>query len=112
MHLGILRVERTAVHAAAAGATQDERRGRLPTVVRLGHHVHDLIEGAADEVHELELGYRAHAGERGAIGRAHNGGFGDGRIDYALRAEVVDEPVRDFERAAVDANVFADAEDA
>ena len=34
-----------------------------------------------------------------------------GRVDHALRAEAVDEAFGDFERAAVDADVFADAED-
>src|SRR3954465_1743869 len=105
-------MERSAMHAASAGATQDERRGRLPAVVRLGDHVDDLVEGAADEVHELELGDRAHARERRAIGRAHDRGFGDGRIDHALGAEGGGESVRDLERAAVDTDVFADAEDA
>ena len=110
-HLWILRVEGAAVDVSAAGAAQDERRGRAPEVVRLGDHVADLVEGAADEVHELKFGDRAHAGERRAESRAHDGGFGDGRVDDALGAEAVDESVGDFERAAVDADVFAEAED-
>src|SRR3954463_3819330 len=99
-------MEWSAVHAASARTAQNERRGRFPTVVRLRHHIDDLVEGTADEVHELELGDRAHAGERRAIGRAHNGRFGDGRVDDALGAEVVDESVGYFERAAVNADVF------
>ena len=110
-HLGILRVEGAAVDVSAAGAAQDERSGSAPEVVRLGDHVADLVEGAADEVHELELGDGAHAGERRAEGRAHDGGLGDGRVDDALGAEAVDESVGDFEGAAVDADVFAEAED-
>ena len=43
--------------------------------------------------------------------RAHNGGLGDGRVDDALGAEAVDETVGDFESPAVDADVFAEAED-
>src|SRR5262249_7221554 len=66
---------------------------------------------AADEVHELKLSHWAHAGERRAKRRANNGGFGDRRIDHALRTKVVDETVSHFERAAVNANVFTDAED-
>jgi hypothetical protein len=42
--------------------------------------------------------------------RAHNGGLGDGRVDDALGAEAVDETVSDFERAAVDTDVFAETE--
>ena len=42
---------------------------------------------------------------------AHNGRLGDGRIDHALRAKVVNEAVSHFERAAVNTNVFTNAED-
>jgi hypothetical protein len=80
--------------------------------MRLCHHVYDLVEGAADEVHELELGDGPHAGERCAKRRANDGRLSDGRIDDALRAKVMDESVSHFECAAVNANVFADAEDA
>ena len=110
-HLGILRVEGAAVDVSAAGAAQDERSGRAPEVVRFRDHVGDLVEGAADEVHELKFGDGAHAGERGSEGRADDGGLGDGRVDDALGAEAVDESVGDFEGAAVNADVFAEAED-
>ena len=38
--------------------------------------------------------------------------LGDRRVDHALRPEVVDEAFGHLERAAVDADVLADAEDA
>src|SRR3984957_13476084 len=79
--------------------------------MRLRDHVADLVESAADEVHELEFGDGAHAGERCSEGRAHDGGFGDGRVDDALGAEAVDETTSDFKGPAVDADVFAKAED-
>src|SRR5579863_4050533 len=79
--------------------------------MRFRDHVADLVEGAADEVHELEFGDGAHAGERCSEGRAHDGRLGDGRVDNALRAEAVDETVSDFKGAAVNADVFAQAED-
>src|ERR1700690_579273 len=78
--------------------------------MRLGDHVADLVHGAADEIHELKLGYRPHSGERGAERRAHNGGFGDGSVNHALGAEAVDEAVGDLKGSAVDADVLADAE--
>src|SRR5208282_1179022 len=102
----------TAVHIAAAGTAQNQRSGRSPTVVRFCGHVDDLIEGAADEIHELELGYGAQSGERGTEGRAYDGRLRDRRVDHALGAEAVDEAVGDFESAAVDADVLAQAEDA
>ena len=110
-HLGILRVEGAAVDIAAAGAAQDEGCRRAPEVMRLRDHVADLVHGAADEVHELKFGDRTHAGERRAEGRAHDGGFCDRRVDDPLGTEAVNEAVGDFEGAAVDADVFADAED-
>ena len=106
-HFGILRVEGAAVNVSTAGAAQDERNGRAPEIVRFRHHVADLVEGAADEVHELEFGDGTHAGKRRSEGRAYDGGFGDGRVDDTLGAKAVDETVGDFERAAVDADVFA-----
>jgi hypothetical protein len=110
-HLGILRVERATVDVSAAGSTQDERSGRAPEVVRLRDHVGNLIEGATDEVHELKFGDGTHAGERRAESRTDDGRLGDGRIDDALGAEAVDETVGDFERTAINADVFAEAED-
>ena len=110
-HLWVLRVERTAVNVSTAWAAEDKRSGRAPEVVRLRDHVADLVHGAGDEIHELKFGDRAHAGERRSEGRADDGGLGDGRVDDALGAEAVDESVGDFEGAAVDADVFAQAED-
>ena len=108
---GILRVERAAVHAAAAGPANHQRRGHVPAVVRLGHHVDDLVEGAGQEVHELELRHRPQAGQRRAEGRADDGRLGDGRVDDALGAETGDKTIRHLEGSAVDADVLANAED-
>ena len=104
-------MERTTVDVAAARSANHQRRGRSPAVVGLGDHVDDLVEGAADEVHELELGDRAHAGERRTKSGPHNGGLSDRSVDYALGAEAVDEAVGDFEGSAVDTDVLANAKD-
>ena len=73
-------------------------------------HVGDLIEGAADEVHELKFGDGTHAGERRAKSGSYDRRFCDGRIDDALGAKAIDEPIRHFKGATVDANVLTDAE--
>src|SRR5271166_2142216 len=101
----------SAVHIAAAGPADHERRWRAPAVVRLGRHVNDLVKGAADEVHELKLGDWPHAGKRLAEGRANNCRLGNGRVNHTVGAEAVNEAVGDFERATVNANVFANTED-
>src|ERR1700723_3178713 len=110
-HLRILRMKWAAMPVAAARAAQHQRSGRSPAIMRRTDHVGDLVEGAADEIHELEFGDWTHAGERGSESRANYGGFGDGSVDDALGAEAVDESVGDFEGAAVDADVFTEAED-
>src|SRR5215470_14059644 len=111
MHFRVLRMKWPAVHAATRRPAQHQRRRRSPAVMRLGHHIDDLVEGAADEVHELELGHRTHARKRRAKRRAHNGRLGNRRIDHALWAKLVDKAISHLERAAIHANVFTNAED-
>src|SRR5450755_4024810 len=79
--------------------------------MRFCRHVNDLVEGAADEIHELKLGDGAHSGERSAEGRADDGRLRDGSVDDALGAEAADEALGNFESTAVDADVFAKAKD-
>src|SRR5258708_28211126 len=109
-HLRMLRVKRAAVDVAAAGAAQDQRRGRSPQIVAFRDHVADLVHGASDEIHELKFGDGAHPGKRSSKGRAHDSGLGDGRVDHARGPEAVNNAVGNFERPAVDADIFADAE--
>src|SRR6202140_1603908 len=78
-HLRILRVKRTAVDVSTTRSANHQWRRRIPAIVRLGQHVYDLVESAADEVHELKLSHRPHAGKRSPIGRANDSGFSNGR---------------------------------
>src|SRR6202040_1554966 len=99
VHLGILRMKRTTMDVTTAGSANDERCGRSPAVVGLRHHVYDLVEGAADEIHELKFGDRTHAGERCSEGSPNNRGFCDRRVNDALGTEAVNEAVRYLESA-------------
>src|SRR6202790_3176000 len=99
------------MHIPAAWATNHQRSRRSPAVVRRCYHVDDLIEGAADEVHELELGHGAQSGESSSEGSAYDGRLRNRRIDHALGAEAVDEAIGDFEGTAVDADILAQAKD-
>ena len=99
------------MHIPAAWTTNHQRGRRSPAVVRLRGHVDDLIEGAADEVHELELGHGAQSGESSSEGSAYDGRLRNWRIDHALGAEAVDETVGDFEGSAVDTDVLAQTKD-
>src|SRR5205807_3914269 len=108
--LRVLRVKWTPVDVASAGSPYYQRGGGSPAVVRLGHHIHDLVEGTADEVHELELGDRPHSGEGGAERSSHDCRLRNRRINHASRSEVIDEAVSNLESSAVNADVFAQAE--
>src|SRR5258708_6838204 len=110
-HLWILRVEWPAMHIAAAWTANHQRGGRSPAVVRLRGHVDDLIEGAADEVHELELGHGAQSGKSSSEGSAYDGRLRNRRVDHALGSESVDEAIGDLECSAVDTDVLAQTKD-
>jgi len=102
----------SAVNIAPARAANHKWRRRSPAVVSLGDHVGNLVEGAPNEVHKLELGYRTHSGKRRPERRADNRGFRNRRVNDALGTEAADEAVGDFECPAVDTDVLANAEDA
>ena len=102
-------MERAAVNIAAAGPSKHKRCGRSPQVMGLRNHIGDLVKSATDEIHELKFRDRAQTGERCAKSRADNCRLSDGCVNDALGAEAVNESVCDFEGAAVNSNVFAQA---
>ena len=67
---------------------------------------------AGDEVGELHLGDRPQAHHRGAGRAADDRRLRERRVDHAPGAELLLEALRHLERAAVDADVLADQEDA
>ena len=79
-----------------------------PVVAR--QHVDDRVEGARDEVGELELHHRPQPDQRRARGQAGEPGLGDRGVHHAARAELVQEALRHLERAAELADVLADEE--
>ena len=85
--------------------------GRAPEIVRLGDEVGDLVEAAGDEIDELHFDHGPQAEIAHAAGRADDGGFADGRVDHALGAEFREQAFGDLERAAVDADIFAESDD-
>jgi len=64
------------------------------------------------EVGELHLGDGAHAHDRRAGRAGDDRRLGERRVDHAPRAELFLEAERHLERAAVDADVLAEHEDA
>ena len=67
---GILRVERTAAHVAAARPAHHHRTRQERAVARRGDVVREHVVGAGDEVDELHLAHRPHAHVRRAGRRA------------------------------------------
>ncbi len=105
--LGAARVKRPAPHTAAERRADHDGQLDAAAPVRLGAHGHDRVEGARDEVRELQLGDRSlpHPGrpERGADEAL----LGDRRVDHALGAEFLQQPLGDAERPAEVADVLA-----
>src|SRR5262245_41884298 len=87
-------------HAGAAAVAIPQRR-RL---------VHDLIEGARDEIRELHLRDGPIAALRRADADADNRRLGDRCVDDPHLAEFLVQSLRHAERAAVRADVFAEDE--
>jgi hypothetical protein len=80
--------------------------------VRLGGDGDDQVERAADEVRELQLDDRPLALPRRADRGSDEALLRDRRVEDALVAELLPQPLRDAERAAEVADVLAEQEDA
>ncbi len=81
-------------------------------VAVLGELGDDLVVGGEDEVAELDLGDGDEAVEGHADRRADDTAFGEGRVDDAVVAELVEEALGDAEDAADLADVLAEDDDA
>ena len=88
------------------GICWPERQWVLAATVTIG------IEGAGDEVGELELDDGALAHPGGADRGADEPLLGDRRVHHAVLAELLEEAGRDAEGAAEDADVLPEQEDA
>ncbi len=110
--LGRAGVEGAASHAASGGAADHDRDRLAGAPVGLRGDGDDRVEGARDEVGELQLddGPLAHPG--GADGGADEALLGDRRVEHPLLAELLDQACRHPERAAEGADVLAEQEDA
>src|ERR1700683_342824 len=104
-------MKRAAVNAAAGGPAYNHWHRRAVAIVRFGDHVGDLVEGAGDEINELHFRHGAQAEIAHAARSAYDGGFADRSFDHAFVAETREQAFGGFERAAVDADVFADDDD-
>src|SRR6185436_3915584 len=105
-------MKRPAVNASAARASNHHRNADSLSIAAGGGVVPEHIKAARDEIDELHLGYRAHSHHRRAASGSDYRGFRDGRIDHPPVAEAIQKAFGDFERAPVDADVFAEKKDA
>ena len=103
----------SAADVAAARRAHDDRHRRpatVPVTQRRGL-IDNLIEAARDEVGKLHLGDGPVAAQRRPDADADDRRFRDGRVDDARLAELLEEALRDAERAAILADVLAEHED-
>ncbi len=84
-----LAVLRRGAGARAARQPHDHRHARLAAEheADLRRLVDDLLHRQRDEIRELDLEHRPHAGQRGADRRAGDAQLADRRVDHALAAE-------------------------
>ena len=94
------------------GQAQHDRHGRAGAPALLRRDGDEVVPGARHEVGELHLGDRPQPHHRRAGRAAHDRGLRQRRVEDAPRAELLLEAERDLERAAVDADVLAEHEDA
>ena len=108
-----MRVLRRQLVARAAWHADHHRHLGLAAehVADLRRVVDDLVVGDEREVDRHHLDHRSQAEHRRADGGADDDLFGDGRVDHALGAELVEQAVGDAIRAAELADVLADQED-
>jgi hypothetical protein len=89
--------------------------GHLDGTARAGPHLchlaDDLVEGRVDEAVELDLANRPVAPEGHPDRGPDDARLGEGRVDDALLAEVLLQPLGDPEDAAELADVLADEHD-
>jgi hypothetical protein len=99
---------------AAAERDPDDDRHRDPSTraeVELRDLRDDLVVRRVDEPVELDLDDRLVAAQRHADGGADDAGLGQRRVDHAVLAEVLLQPVGDAEDAAERADVLAHQDD-
>ena len=102
---------------AARGAQRGaQHHGHFPLaaghVMNFGGLVDHLVHDERDEIAEHDVDDRAHAGHRRADAEAGETGFGNGRVDHAVGAELGGKAGEDFERRAGFGDVLAHQEDA
>ena len=104
--LGVLRGQVPA--APGHGYHRDgQLGGAAEHVAHLGHLVGDLVHALAHEVHEHDVDDGSQAGRGRTDAQAHDAFLRDGRVDHALRPELLQEPPVGAEHAPGAADVLA-----
>src|SRR5579859_960555 len=104
-------MEGTRLRGSSPGSPECDRHRLPPAVAARAGEVDDGIEGAGDEVDELELDDRSESDIGGSDGGPDETFFGERSLQDALRSESVQESFGDLECAAIAADVLAHQED-
>ena len=98
-----------ASHAAAVRRSDDHRNAELTrrAIANLGGFGHEQVEARKDKVDELDFSDWLETVERHADCGTDDAGFGQWRVDDAIRSELVDESFGDQKDSAANADVLA-----
>ena len=93
----------------AVRAAEHDRGAHLAAghVERLGRRIDDLVDRLHGEVEGHEFDDRLQAGERRADAETGKAMLGDRRVDHALRAEFLQQPLRDLVGALIFGDLLA-----
>src|ERR1041384_2007082 len=97
----------------SVGTAEHNRHPNLPArhVEHFRGRIHDLVEREQRKVPRHELDHRAEPAHRGADADAGESKLGDGRIDDALGAELLEQSPAHLVRALIDADFLTHQED-
>ena len=105
-------MERSAMQPASERPADDHRHVGPAAVSEFREHVHNLVEGAGNEVGKLHLHDRSKPHQRGTGRPTYDRRFAYGGIDHPVFAELLEEPLRDLERPAIVPDVLSHQEHA
>lgn len=103
-------MERPAVNATAERRADNHGHRGSPSIMVLGRHLGDLVEGAGNKVRELHLHDRAQAHHGCADRRADNSRFCKRRIKHPPLTVFLEKAFGDLEGPSVHTDIFTHQE--
>src|SRR6185503_10369155 len=99
-------MEWTRSNARTTWTTKNCRQPGAPAIATLRGVVRKQVETGGNEIDKLKLSDRSHSHQRRATSCANDRAFGNGCVDNSFFTKLVEQPVSNFERAAISANIL------